>query len=342
MQQSAGNVGLLPRRDEHFGHAARRAPFAPTSAAPEGVTVCLSGAVLAPAPAAAVTGLVAKIEEAPVFVDDSGSRKRLLRIVGVLIGLLSIGFISIVGVALAVPNVATSVGLGDVVPFVVPGAAAPPPPKAPEAPKVQAKPKPKPKPAVVKPKPVVEAPEPKPAPVVEAPVVEAPVVEAPVVEPPVVEAPVVEPPVVEPPVVEPPVVEPPAPVRATVRPATRPARPAARPATRPGRRVARRARPATRPASRVRPAGSRVRPARPVARPARPAARHRRAASRSRPTRRWPRSTPHSKSYDGVTAGSAVTPSFHVRAGFRILADPAFRRHRTSIPASTGSATPVM
>jgi outer membrane biosynthesis protein TonB len=132
--------------------------------------------MLAPAPAAAVTGLVAKIEEAPVFVDDSGSRKRLLRIVGVLIGLLSIGFISIVGVALAVPNVATSVGLGDVVPFVVPGAAAPPPPKAPEAPKVQAKPKPKPKPAVVKPKPVVEAPEPKPAPVVEAPVVEAPVV----------------------------------------------------------------------------------------------------------------------------------------------------------------------
>ena len=357
MQQSAGNVGLLPRRDEHFGHAARRAPFAPTSAAPEGVTVCLSGAVLAPAPAAAVTGLVAKIEEAPVFVDDSGSRKRLLRIVGVLIGLLSIGFISIVGVALAVPNVATSVGLGDVVPFVVPGAAAPPPPKAPEAPKVQAKPKPKPKPAVVKPKPVVEAPEPKPAPVVEAPVVEAPVVEAPVVEPPVVE------PRSSLPSSSLPSSSLPSSslrlrVRATVRPATRPARPAARPATRPGpdgrpgrparpatrpgRRVARRARPATRPASRVRPAGSRVRPARPVARPARPAARHRRAASRSRPTRRWPRSTPHSKSYDGVTAGSAVTPSFHVRAGFRILADPAFRRHRTSIPASTGSATPVM
>jgi len=179
MQQSAGNVGLLPRRDEHFGHAAHRAPFAP---APEGVTVCLSGAVLAPAPAAAVTGLVAKIEEAPVFVDDSGSRKRLLRVVGVLIGLLSIGFLSIVGVALAVPTVATSVGLGDVVPFVVPGAAAPPPPKAPEAPKVQAKPKPKPKPAVVKPepKPVVEAPAPKPAPVEQAPVTQAPVVEAPV------------------------------------------------------------------------------------------------------------------------------------------------------------------
>src|SRR3954447_12987934 len=185
MQQSAGNVGLLPRRDEHFGHAAHRAPFAPTSAAPEGVTVCLSGAVLAPAPAAAVTGLVAKIEEAPVFVDDSGSRKRLLRIVGVLIGLLSIGFLSIVGVALAVPTVATSVGLGDVVPFVVPGAAAPPPPKAPEAPapKVQVKPKAKPKakPAVVatEPKPVVEAPAPEPAPVEQAPVTQAPVTEAP-------------------------------------------------------------------------------------------------------------------------------------------------------------------
>ena len=182
MQQSAGNVGLLPRRDEHFGHAAHRAPFAP---APEGVTVCLSGAVLAPAPAAAVTGLVAKIEEAPVFVDDSGSRKRLLRVVGVLIGLLSIGFLSIVGVALAVPTVATSVGLGDVVPFVVPGAAAPPPPKAPEAPapKVQFKPKAKPKakPAVVapEPKPVVEAPAPKPAPVEQDPVTQAPVTEAP-------------------------------------------------------------------------------------------------------------------------------------------------------------------
>src|SRR3954447_5182540 len=179
MQQSAGNVGLLPRRDEHFGHAAHRAPFAPTSAAPEGVTVCLSGAVLAPAPAAAVTGLVAKIEEAPVFVDDSGSRKRLLRIVGVLIGLLSIGFLSIVGVALAVPTVATSVGLGDVTPFVVPGAAAPPPPKAPvaPAPKVQVKPQPKPqvtpkpKPQVVTPKPDSDndAPKPEKPPVTEAP-----------------------------------------------------------------------------------------------------------------------------------------------------------------------------
>jgi hypothetical protein len=59
-----------------------------------------------------------------VFVDDGGGRKRLMRLAGMLIALLSIGFIAIIGVALAVPNVATSVGLGDVVPYMVPGAAA--------------------------------------------------------------------------------------------------------------------------------------------------------------------------------------------------------------------------
>jgi hypothetical protein len=86
-----------------------------------------------------------------VFVDDSGARKRMLRITGVLIALLSIGFIAIVGVALAVPNVATSVGLGSVVPFIVPGAAAvPPPQQATPAPPVQlAQPKPRPKPSIV-------------------------------------------------------------------------------------------------------------------------------------------------------------------------------------------------
>src|SRR5690242_16680255 len=196
MQQSAGNVGLLPRRDEHFGHAAHRAPFAP---APEGVTVCLSGAVLAPAPAAAVTGLVAKIEEAPVFVDDSGSRKRLLRVVGVLIGLLSVGFLSVVGVALAVPSVATSVGLGDVVPFVVPGAAAKPPPPAPPAPapfkpkKAPIAPKPTPKPVPTQEAPAttaVPATAPTTAPPTTAPVTEAPVSAAPVTEAPVTQAPV--------------------------------------------------------------------------------------------------------------------------------------------------------
>jgi len=112
---------------------------------PDGVTVLVPGAVLAPAPTPHVSGA----GEAPVFVDDSGNRKRLLRLAGVLIALLSIGFIAIVGVALAVPNVATSVGLGDVMPFIVPGAAVQPPPKAVPAPRVQpAQPQPKRQPAI--------------------------------------------------------------------------------------------------------------------------------------------------------------------------------------------------
>jgi hypothetical protein len=73
---------------------------------------------------------VAEAGKAPVFVDDSGTRKRLLRIAGVLISLLSVGLLTVVGVALAVPPVITSVGLGGVVPFIVPGAAAPPPTNA--------------------------------------------------------------------------------------------------------------------------------------------------------------------------------------------------------------------
>ena len=87
---------------------------------------------------------------------DPGLRRRqrrpqaVLRIAGVLLGLLAIGFLGVVGIALATPSVATSVGLGDVTPFVVPGAAAPPPAKAPTAPRVQvAKPKPKPRPVQV-------------------------------------------------------------------------------------------------------------------------------------------------------------------------------------------------
>ena len=99
---------------------AHRAAFAP-----EAVTVCVTSAVLAPAPAAPAAA------ETPVFVDDSGTRKRLLRIAGVLLGLLAIGFLGLVGIALATPSVATSVGLGDATPFVVPGAAASPPAKAP-------------------------------------------------------------------------------------------------------------------------------------------------------------------------------------------------------------------
>jgi len=129
MRQNTGPGGLPRQEDVTVSFNGSVAPSAP--AVPEGVTVCLPSAELAPAPAAAVTGLVAKIDESPVFVDDSGGRKRLLRVVGVLIGLLSISFLAVVGVALAVPTVATSVGLGDVVPFVVPGAAAKPPPPAP-------------------------------------------------------------------------------------------------------------------------------------------------------------------------------------------------------------------
>jgi hypothetical protein len=112
---------------------------------PDGVTVLVPGSVLAPAP----TPHIAGAGEAPVFVDDSGNRKRLLRLAGMLIALLSIGFMAIVGVALAVPNVANSVGLGDVMPFIVPGGAVVPPTTAPPTPRVQAVlPKAKPRPAI--------------------------------------------------------------------------------------------------------------------------------------------------------------------------------------------------
>jgi hypothetical protein len=151
MQHNPGNLALLPR-------PARHTPFAPF--VPEGVTVCMTSAVLAPAPAAPAAA------ETPVFVDDSGARKRLLRITGVLLGLLAIGFLGVVGIAIATPSVATSVGLGDVTPFVVPGAAAPPPAKAPTAPVQAAKPKPKTKarPAqVIAPEPVAPAPQPAPS-----------------------------------------------------------------------------------------------------------------------------------------------------------------------------------
>lgn len=81
-----------------------------------------------------------------------------------LLGLLAIGFLGVVGIAIATPSVATSVGLGDVTPFVVPGAAAPPPAKAPTAPVQTAKPKPKARPArVTAPEPVAPAPQPAPS-----------------------------------------------------------------------------------------------------------------------------------------------------------------------------------
>src|SRR5690242_10533048 len=123
---------------------------------PDGVTVLVPGAMLAPAP----TPESGRTGEGPVFVDDGGGRKRLMRLAGMLIALLSIGFIAIIGVALAVPNVATSVGLGDVVPYVVPGAAAvvAPQTSAPPTPP-PAQPKPTPKPQVVAERTIAAAPE---------------------------------------------------------------------------------------------------------------------------------------------------------------------------------------
>jgi hypothetical protein len=143
MPQDPRYAGRPPHEDEVTVHLTRGAGHG--APADDGVTVLVPGAMLAPAPTPQVAP-----GEAPVFVDDSGGRKRLLRLAGVLIALLSIGFIGIVGVALAVPNVATSVGLGNVIPFMVPGAAALPPSKAPPTSQVQvAAPTPKPKPVVI-------------------------------------------------------------------------------------------------------------------------------------------------------------------------------------------------
>jgi hypothetical protein len=145
VQQGPRNGGPPPRpEDDVTVHLPRGAQ--PTGPLPDEATVLVPGALLAPAP----TPQVVRVGEAPVFVDDSGGRKRLLRLAGVLIALLSIGFIGIVGVALAVPNVATSVGLGNVVPFIVPGAAALPPLKAaPTSQPLVVAPRPKPRPIVV-------------------------------------------------------------------------------------------------------------------------------------------------------------------------------------------------
>ncbi len=148
MRPNPGNAGLPRYQDE----VTVRLPdgVGPSAVAqtppPDGVTVLVPGAVLAPAPKPELSGA----GEGPVFVDDSGTRRRLLRLAGVLIALLSIGFIAIVGVALAVPDVGTSVGLGNVMPFIVPGGAVQPPAKTLPAPTVQvAQPKPRPKPAIV-------------------------------------------------------------------------------------------------------------------------------------------------------------------------------------------------
>ena len=191
MRQNTRRAGPLPQQDEttvvvDVGNH----PVPPAAARPalpaDGVTACVPGAVLAPAP----TPEGGQAREAPVFVDESGARKRLLRIAGVLIALLSVGFLAVVGVALAVPSVAISVGLGDVLPFIIPGAAAPLAPKAPPTPRAQvAKPTPKPKPAAVaapttKPKPAdIALPTSTPAPTTEAASTQAPVTQAPVAQP---------------------------------------------------------------------------------------------------------------------------------------------------------------
>ena len=152
MQHNPGPAGRRPPlQDEVTVHIPDEVtvhlPDGPNGAKPpDGVTVLVPGAMLAPAP----TPEAGHTGEGPVFVDDGGGRKRLMRLAGMLIALLSIGFIAIIGVALAVPNVATSVGLGDVVPYVVPGAAAvvAPQTSAPPTPP-PAQPKPTPKPQVV-------------------------------------------------------------------------------------------------------------------------------------------------------------------------------------------------
>jgi hypothetical protein len=148
MQQNPGPAGRRPFSDEVTVHIPDEVtvhlPNGPNgSRPPDGVTVLVPGAMLAPAP----TPENGREGEGPVFVDDGGGRKRLMRLAGMLIALLSIGFIAIIGVALAVPNVATSVGLGDVVPYMVPGAAAvvtpttsTPPTPPPAQPKPTAKP----------------------------------------------------------------------------------------------------------------------------------------------------------------------------------------------------------
>lgn len=151
MQQFPGPAGRRPFEDEVTVHIPDEVtvhlPDGPNgSRPPDGVTTLVPGAMLAPAP----TAEGGHDGDGPVFVDDGGSRKRLMRLAGMLIALLSIGFLAIIGVAMAVPNVANSVGLGDVVPYVVPGAAAVPAPKtsAPPTPPPVA-PKPTPKPQVV-------------------------------------------------------------------------------------------------------------------------------------------------------------------------------------------------
>src|SRR6187200_76426 len=103
MQYNPGPAGRRPLQDEVTVHIPDEVtvhlPDGPNGAKPpDGVTVLVPGAMLAPAP----TPEAGNAGEGPVFVDDGGGRKRLMRLAGMLIALLSIGFIAIIGVALAV------------------------------------------------------------------------------------------------------------------------------------------------------------------------------------------------------------------------------------------------
>jgi hypothetical protein len=124
MGRTSANGGPPPRHDgatARFAVGARPLPPALDR------TTRLSGALLAPAP-------TRDAAEVQVFVDDSGGRKGLMRLAGVLVAVVSIGFLAVVCTAVAAPSVMPAVEIGDVMPFEVPPAAAPPPPPPPPAP----------------------------------------------------------------------------------------------------------------------------------------------------------------------------------------------------------------
>jgi hypothetical protein len=124
MGRTSANGGLPPRPyGATGGFAGGARPLPPALER----TTRLTGALLAPAP-------TRDAAEVQVFVDDSGGRKGLMRLAGVLVAVVSVGFLAAIGAAVAAPSVMPVVEVGDVMPFVVPPAAAPPPPPPPPAP----------------------------------------------------------------------------------------------------------------------------------------------------------------------------------------------------------------
>src|SRR6476661_9133218 len=89
MRQNPGPAELSPQQDEVTVGLSGGADQAASEQGPpaDGVTVLVPGAVLAPAPSPEVAGA----GETPVFVDDSGNRKRLLRPAGVLMDARRVG-----------------------------------------------------------------------------------------------------------------------------------------------------------------------------------------------------------------------------------------------------------